>query len=295
MGRLHFELGQYQEAIELLRDPELRLLDPIAAVPAVRLLARSYAKLGQDDSARSYYLQAVGLQDNHTPDVDYLELGTLYRTMAERAPVSTARREYEQLAIAQWTHAVQSPGIDPAAKKELRAKIDVLRERGLQDRAAETIEPKMQSEPESIDPAAAAFGENLPWETLAPALDEDAGAAEDESGMEPSAEIAEENDPPVQMDSTLVETAATEEDDFSEMVEGAPPTEVIHHVVAGDTLSAIAAAHGVSVAELMEWNELNQSMILVGQELIVHGPKSQASDPSESVGENEEDNRESTY
>jgi tetratricopeptide (TPR) repeat protein len=292
MGRLHYELGQYQEAIELLREPELRLLDPMAAVPAVRLLARSYAKLGQDDSARSYYLQAVVLQDNHTPDVDYVELGTLYRSMADRAPTEGDRNEYERLAAVQWTHAVQSSGIDPATKKELRAKINVLRERGLQ---GDVLQDGGRSE--SIGHPAdesATWPTEIPWEATAPALDDSADLAGDGQGAAPPTDpdavdaVPEPAEPEAPIETSVVEGPELEP------LEQTPVLETVHYVVAGDTLSGIAAAHDVTVDELMDWNGLSQSMILVGQELVIHGPKPQASDPSVAQDENEEDNRDST-
>lgn len=42
-------------------------------------------------------------------------------------------------------------------------------------------------------------------------------------------------------------------------------------VVRGDTLSAIAKEHGVTVAELKQWNGLSGDGIQVGQELIIRG------------------------
>lgn len=288
LGRLHYELGQYQEAIELLRDPELRLLDPIAAVPAVRILARSYAKLGQDDSARSYYLQAVGLPDNHTPDVDYMELGTLYRSMAERASDPEVRREYEDLAAAQWTHAVQSPGIDPATKKELRAKIDVMREQGVLTEESPEAPPVVN---DAVDEPLAET--EVPWEATAPAVDEDALEVIEETPIEePESEGATEVVVEVEPDGD-VEAAVVEGGELAPF-DAAPEIETVYHVVAGDTLSGIATAHGATVADLMAWNDLTESVIFVGQELVIHGPKPQEPVPSGTEGENDEENRDST-
>ncbi len=288
LGRLHYELGQYQEAIELLRDPELRLLDPIAAVPAVRILARSYAKLGQDDSARSYYLQAVGLPDNHTPDVDYMELGTLYRSMAERASDPEVRREYEDLAAAQWTHAVQSPGIDPATKKELRAKIDVMREQGvLTEEPSETPPVVNDADDEPLAET------EVPWEATAPAVDEDALEVMEETPIvEPEPQGATEVVVEVEPDGG-VEAAVVEGGELAPF-DAAPEIETVYHVVAGDTLSGIATAHEATVADLMAWNDLTESVIFVGQELVIHGPKPQEPVPSGTEGENDEGNRDST-
>lgn len=293
MGRLYYEMGQYQEAIELLRDPELRLLDPIAAVPAVRTLARSYAKLGQDDSARSYYMQAVGLQDNHTPDVDYMELGSLYRSMAERAADPAVRQEYETLAAAQWTHAVQAPGIDPATKKELRAKIDVMREQGVAtDDATDLADPDaLTTEPLAAEPLPAEEA-GVPWEATAPALDDlvEAPVVTPETSLE-SDEVMEMEG--ASMAPEEIAEAPDTEGEMPTLPVEAPEMHTVYRVVAGDTLSGIADRHGVSVADLMAWNDLTQSVILVDQELVIHGAQPQESDPSTTEGENNEENRDS--
>ncbi len=287
MGRLYYELGEYQQAIELLRDPELRLLDPMAAVPAVRILARSYAKLGQDDSARSYYLQAVGMQDNHTPDVDYTELGTLYRALAERAQAPAKRGECEQLAVVEWTHAVQSPGIDPATKKELRAKMDVLRERSQKDEAAAVEEQTNGADDSAADSSSATAPEDdVPWEATAPALEE--GTDKADTPSEPVSEPESDAGSMEQPDSTEPDSAAPAEASEIEAQVEVPATEAVYQVVAGDTLSGIAAAHGVSVADLMEWNDLSQSVIFVGQELIIRSPNPQSTGPSAEADGNEE-------
>jgi len=129
MGRLNYESGNYQQAIELLRNPELRLLDPASAVPALRTLARASAKIGDPEAARSYYLQSAGAQDNHSPDVDYAELGSLYQSLADRNSDLDKRIRLQQLAIESWTHALEVPGIDPSNKQAIRSQLDVLRER----------------------------------------------------------------------------------------------------------------------------------------------------------------------
>ena len=51
----------------------------------------------------------------------------------------------------------------------------------------------------------------------------------------------------------------------------AAPVEKIHVVKKGDTLTAIAAAHGVSVAALRSRNKLDSSVIRVGQRLVIPG------------------------
>ena len=51
---------------------------------------------------------------------------------------------------------------------------------------------------------------------------------------------------------------------------GHGPQPVEHVVVSGDTLGRVAAAHGVSVQQLMAWNDLSGDLIQVGQVLLIH-------------------------
>lgn len=155
MGLLHYESGRYNEAIDLLRNPELRLRDPASAVPTLRTLARASAKMGDAEAARSYYLQAVGVQGNHSPDVDYAELGSLYQSLADRSQDLDKRIELQQLAIESWTHALEVPGIDPSSKQTIRSQLDVLRER-------------LQSEP-GMSPAMESLSDAAPVTQEAPA------------------------------------------------------------------------------------------------------------------------------
>lgn len=128
-GLLYYDLGLYTESIDQLRDPELRLRDPIGALPALRTLARAYAKLGDYKAAESAYLQAASLSGNYSPDVDYNELGHMFRTLAERADDSEARDRYMRRAIEQWQYAVQNSAIDPTSKRQIRRNMDVLEEK----------------------------------------------------------------------------------------------------------------------------------------------------------------------
>ncbi|AQQ53475.1 LysM peptidoglycan-binding domain-containing protein [Planococcus lenghuensis] len=48
----------------------------------------------------------------------------------------------------------------------------------------------------------------------------------------------------------------------------------VHNVVWGDTLYKIGRSYGVSVSNLMDWNNLNSHMIYVGQKLTVKGSSS---------------------
>ncbi len=60
----------------------------------------------------------------------------------------------------------------------------------------------------------------------------------------------------------------------------AAPAERVHVVRKGDTLSAIAAAHGVSVASIRTRNRLSSSLIRIGQRLVIPGPS--AAEPASS-------------
>ena len=51
---------------------------------------------------------------------------------------------------------------------------------------------------------------------------------------------------------------------------GCQPKPVEYSVVRGDTLSKIAAAHGVTVDELRSWNGIEGDLIEVGQVLLIH-------------------------
>lgn len=44
-----------------------------------------------------------------------------------------------------------------------------------------------------------------------------------------------------------------------------------HQVVAGETLYGISKAYGVSVQDLVEWNDLYNSSLAIGQKLFIHG------------------------
>ena len=275
MGRLHYELGRYREAIELLQDPELRLRDPMAAVPALRLLARSCAKLGQEETARSYYMQSVGHQDNHTPDVDYMELGSVYRNLTDKTSAPDARRKYAELALAQWTYATQTPGIDPDSKRELRSKIETLRQRESIADDLPGAEPTTTTPDGSLVPdVAAPATEDISWEVTAPAIEPDTDPSAQPSTVEaPGAEAGQE------ASADLPQTAAEPGLDTA-VVEAAT-----HTVSAGDTLSGIARQHGVTVDQLMQWNGLSGTTIFAGQELVLEDPGVEATDTSAPVNE----------
>lgn len=57
----------------------------------------------------------------------------------------------------------------------------------------------------------------------------------------------------------------------------APSTTNVHVVKKGETLGAIASRYRITVSNLMEWNNLNNSTIQVGQQLIVRPPGTSSS------------------
>ncbi|MBM3289189.1 MAG: tetratricopeptide repeat protein, partial [Candidatus Hydrogenedentes bacterium] len=233
MGRLNYEAGKYADAVELLRDPELRLRDPASAVPALRTLARASAKMGDAESARSYYLQAVGVQGNHSPDVDYAELGSLYQTHADKTEDLDKRIELQQLAIESWAHALEAPGIDPSNKQAIRSQLDVLRER-------------LQNEP-GMAPAMESLGDaDAPVDDSAHAVAEPAA---------PGGDVA-----PAPASETPVSTPETQ------MTPADAGEYVVQH---GDTLTSIAEAHHVTLDALVELNALKGDTVFEGQHLLL--------------------------
>ncbi|MCC6154042.1 MAG: LysM peptidoglycan-binding domain-containing protein [Candidatus Hydrogenedentes bacterium] len=295
MGRLNYESGRYAEAIELLRNPELRLRDPASAVPALRTLARASAKMGDAEAARSYYLQAVGVQGNHSPDVDYAELGSLYQTRADHAEDLDKRIELQQLAIESWTHALEVPGIDPASKQTIRSQLDVLRERlqsepgmapameSLNDIPVETPQNSAALDtPPAPEPAAPSGSE--------PAMDSHAPAAEEHAPAEAPNAAAQDAQTPVQdahapapdghvdptsnAHATAAPPAPEAKQEHAAAAEhaGAEPAAtndgeyVVKH---GDTLTSIATSLHTTVDELKELNALKGDTVFEGQHLLV--------------------------
>ncbi len=122
MGILDFEIGRYENAIELLQDPTLPQRDPEGALPALRTLARARLELGQYKEAASAYLQAASLTGNYTADQDYEALGDLYRLQADHVENGDERRQLQTEAVESWTKALRMPTADPAATSKIREK-----------------------------------------------------------------------------------------------------------------------------------------------------------------------------
>jgi len=125
-GLLHYRLGEYEKAIDCLRDPLLQLKDADSELPALRTLARAYTHLGDFDAATSAHLQAAALSMNFSPDIDYDRLGDLFKDRAERAQDPVERDQYRQAAVDNWTLAIRIPLIDPVNKAKIKTKRDWL-------------------------------------------------------------------------------------------------------------------------------------------------------------------------
>ena len=113
---LHYRLGEYETAITRLQSANGRTTDPLTYLPSLRTLARSYARLGEIEEARSAFLRAASLDTNFTPDQDYLELAALYKTYAAQTESEAEREDYVAEAIEMWNYALRVPGL-PAPKR----------------------------------------------------------------------------------------------------------------------------------------------------------------------------------
>ena len=189
MGVLNYQLGRYQEAVALLRHPDLRLRDADAALPALRTMARAYAKLGEYDAAESMYLQAASLPGNYSADVDYHELGDLFQTRAEAALDQEERIALQRSAITYWAHAMREPGIDPVNRARIKEKHDWLLSEMPQSEQEDLVSGKNEA-PTNIEERSPAAGSAL---DAAGSLPQQKAATDDASDKSVSAVDIEPN------------------------------------------------------------------------------------------------------
>lgn len=180
MGRLYYELGDYDKAIEMLRDQADPANDPQAALTMLRYLARAYSQKSEYEAAESAYLQAAFLPGNYTVDEDFRSLGELYKIRADLATSDTDRDVFMETAATYWQRAVQVPGIEPSMKAELQKNLEWLN-------YAEGEGATDESSPE-----APPVSEGVPVAPVA-ALEAPPEAMADEMMPEPGAESREEN------------------------------------------------------------------------------------------------------
>jgi tetratricopeptide (TPR) repeat protein len=126
MGRLHFELQAFEEAITVLRDQVKPADDPAAALSMLRYLARAYSMTGQYEQAETSYLQAATLPGNYNAEADYLELGDLFRQRAGLENDPVARKPLEEMAMSYWRRAMQVPGVAPGDRNTLEERLQWL-------------------------------------------------------------------------------------------------------------------------------------------------------------------------
>jgi TolA-binding protein len=125
-GILYAKLGQHEQAVRTLYDPDRRLLDQVGYLNALRTMARSYAELGEVESTHAAFLRAASLSENPTPDRDFLELAAIYQGWADRAETEDLRHSYQEAAIRQWNRALQVPGLVKARIDSIEAHRDAL-------------------------------------------------------------------------------------------------------------------------------------------------------------------------
>lgn len=131
-GILYYVLGQYDQAVAVLRpfcDPKRRGEDPEAVLPAMRTLARAYARLGDYQAAQETYEDSASLPRNFTQEVDYFELGSLFRERADATASPEERDALLKRAAECWENAQQAPGVDPQERERIRGQLEALRQR----------------------------------------------------------------------------------------------------------------------------------------------------------------------
>lgn len=126
MGRLYFELQDFEQAIIVLRDQVKPADDPAAALSMLRYLARAYSMTGNYDHAETSYLQAATLPGNYSAESDYLELGDLFRRRAEAAKDPAERATLKDMATSYWRRAMQVPGIALSDRNNLEERLQWL-------------------------------------------------------------------------------------------------------------------------------------------------------------------------
>ncbi len=126
MGRLYYELGDYDKAIALLRDQADPANDPQGALTMLRYLARAYSQKSEYDAAESAYLQAAYLPGNYSVDQDFRSLGEMFKVRADLATSDADREAFMETAASYWQRAIQVPGIEPSMKAELQKNLEWL-------------------------------------------------------------------------------------------------------------------------------------------------------------------------
>jgi TolA-binding protein len=123
MGVAQLHLKNYEEAIDILRQPELRMKDTAGALTGLRALARAYEHTGDHESAQSNYLKAASMAGNYAPNEDYSQLAELHKRLSLQEIPEGERRTHLESAIQYWNHAAQTPGLEPSERQNLQVKV----------------------------------------------------------------------------------------------------------------------------------------------------------------------------
>lgn len=210
MGRLYYELKNFDQAIVVFRDQVKPADDPAAALSMLRYLARSYSMTGNYDQAETSYLQSATLPGNYSAESDYLELGDLYRRRAEAARDGAEQEKLKEMAMSYWRRAMQVPGIAPGDRSNLEKRLQWLS-------FAE------QSDASATEGAAAATGDAAAPVAAVPAPEGAASASD--VPAEPEAVVPAESAIPVPQDETgRAETPGAE---LEALVPPAPAPEAV--------------------------------------------------------------------
>jgi len=182
MGRLHFELQDFEQAIAVLRDQVKPADDPAAALSMLRYLARAYSMTGNYEQAETSYLQAATLPGNYNAEADYLELGDLFRQRAGLENDPVVQKSLEEMAMSYWRRAMQVPGVAPGDRNTLEERLQWLT---FTEKNAETLTgaagPTAPSDglvvvpealPTAVNPASAPQSPAPPTSTIPVAADE---------------------------------------------------------------------------------------------------------------------------
>ncbi len=145
-AQLQYALGQYDEVVRDYQ-PELQVQDPTSALPALRLVAGSYAQLGEFEHAESAYLRAASMESNLAPERDYESLADLHQRMGERAETPDARARHLQKALEYLDLAMESPSIDPALRERIHLKRESWQAESVQPVGAAPADEAVATEP----------------------------------------------------------------------------------------------------------------------------------------------------
>jgi LysM repeat protein len=265
MGLVHYRTGNYRAAVDAFIDRDAVLRDPVATLPMLRTLARSYAELGDFEAAHDAYIRAANSPGNPSPDQDYDELGEMYRTLAQSTEAPEQHAAFEAMAVEQWTQAIRYPGINPSRKNAIRVKVDLLEELGKMDQAPST-EAINVSRTDVVVPVDAASATPMEFDTP----EAFSLVSREVRPIEPETTPAPEHEP--------VFEVVTELDQMEKPIAGDSGPETgearYHEIKRGDQLMAIALEHGLTLDELMSWNGIeNADHIEMGQVLRLNPPE----------------------